>query len=314
MVSKVLSHISKIGGIISLFALGLIALYPNEIKDLITSIFGVSNKEIVLYALIGLAIFGIFSCGIILIHNWRTKSKVIIQKNSLRFNKYPFLVKSKSRMQQMPNMVYAEITVENSGRTKVKCEVEISLKNNGMSHKSKVVSADSTISPNPMSIYVDANGGEMGFHPLCLKLDTLDVFLPNHPLGSGGNFTGTQVRHGKYEMFGKVIYGNEQSKTLSLGKIKLPDDFLNNAKIPNDIQVRIDQGGFAVYLESYQGKIRAKFYGKNNDNDTKDIILNYLEKIPLIDDIIDDNGKLRKWEIITKIINGSVKEVNLTDL
>ena len=38
------------------------------------------------------------------------------------------------------------------------------------------------------------------------------------------------------------------------------------------------------------------------------------EKIPKIDEIIDDNGKLRKWEIKTKIINGGIREVNLTDL
>lgn len=313
MVSKTIFAISIVWGFIWGGVLALIALYPTEIKELIASIFGVSNKEFVFYALIVLTILGISLSVYIIVINLIKKNEVIIQKDSLRFNKYPYLLKSKQGFQPMPNMIYAEITIENRGKSKVKCEVEISLKNN-TSYKRKVLSADSTISPNPMSISVDANGGLMGFHPLCVNLDTLDTFLPNHSLGRGGAFSGTQVRHGEYEIFGKVIYEQKQSKIVSLGKIKIPDDFLKNAKIPNDIQVITEQGGFAVYLESHQGKIRAKFYGQNNDADVKSVILKYLEQIPQIDEIIDDNGKLRQWEIELKISNGGRKQVNLTDL
>lgn len=315
MVSKTVSYISKIWGIISGGLLILVGIYPDEIKNLITSVFGISNETFVFYVIIILLSIGMISSIIIFIYGLIKKQDVIIQKDSFRFNKYPYLIKSKQGQlpQQMPNMIYSEITIENRGKSKIECEVEISLKNN-THYKSKVLSADSTTSPNPINISVDAEGGTMGFHPLCLRLKTFETFLPKHSLGCGGNFTGTLVRHGEYEMFGKVIYDQKQSKIVFLGTIKIPDDFLKNAKIPNDIQVIIEQGGFAVYLESYQGKTRAKFFGNNKDKDTKDIILDYLEQIPQIDEVIDDNGKLRKWEIVTKIINGSIKQVNLIDL
>jgi len=314
MVSKALSYISKIWGfIISGAFLMLVALFPDEIKRLITSSLGVSNEQFVFYALIVLAIFGILSSVIIFIYNLIKKSDVIIQKDSICFNKYPYLLISKQGIQLMPNMVYAEITIENRGKTKENCEVEISLKNNGISFKSKVLSADSTITPNPIVISIDANRGMMGFHPLCLRFDTLETFLPNRSSGFAGNFSGKLVRHGEYELFGKVIYGQEQSKLIPISKIKIPEDFLEKAKIPNDIQITIEQGGIAVYLERYQEKVRAKFYGNNKDGDTKHIILEYLEKIPGIDKIIEDNGKLRQWEIIHEIVNGTIKHVNLTD-
>lgn len=314
MVSKTIFAIWIVWEFFWVGVLVLIGLYPTDIKELIASIFGFSNKEVVFYALFILAIIAISTSIIIIVINLIKKNEVIIQKDSLRFNKYPYLVKSKSRVQHMTNMVYAEITVENSGKTKVECEVEISLKNNGIPYKSKVVSADSTTKPNPMSISVDANGGEMGFYPLCIRLDTLETFLPNHPLGGARAFSGTPVGDGEYEIFGKVIYGQKQSKMVSLGKIKIPDDFLNNAIIPNDIQVTIDKGGFAVYLVSHREKMRAEFYGNNNDDDIKSIILNHLEKISQIDEVIDDNGKSRQWEIITEILNGGRKRVNLIDL
>ena len=222
------------------------------------------------------------------------KPKIIIQKDSLRYNKYPYLlVFSNRRVAKMPNTVYAEITVENIEKIKANdCEVEITLENS-ITYRSKVLSSNSTKTPNPITTSVDANRTK-GFHPLCLRLHTLEAFLPNHSEGVGA-MTGTSVRHGSYEMSGIVIYDGMQSKATSLSEVKIPNDFLEKSIIPSDIQVRIDEGGFAVYLELFQGKIRTKFYGNNNDEDVKKIISNYL--IHQIDDVFEDNGKLRRWAL-----------------
>ncbi|MCW4050745.1 MAG: hypothetical protein NWE89_13525 [Candidatus Bathyarchaeota archaeon] len=230
----------------------------------------------------------------------RGKSEVIIQKNSLRFYKYPYLVISKQRQQRMSNMAYATITVENFGKIKSnECEIEIQLKNDE-SYCSKVLSslsADSQGRPNPKMVSIDGNNGTMDFHPLALRLDTLQAFLPNHSLGVAGSFTGTLVNHEGYEIFGKAIYDGKQSEITPLGRIKIPDDFLKKAVIPHDIQVLLNQGGFAVYLEHYQDKTRAKFNGHCRDEEIIRIILNNLIKIPRFDKIFEDNGRLRHWEI-----------------
>ena len=232
----------------------------------------------------------------------RRKPDVIIQKDSLRFHKYPYLMVSKQRFQRMPNMVYAEITVENCGKIKAKeCEVEITLKNDGPPYRSKVLSHDSTKTPNPMTVPVDADHGTIGFCPLCLNLATFDAVLPNHSLGVAGVFTGTPVKHGDYEIFGKVMYDEKLSKMISLGKVMIPNDLLDKAKIPNDIQVLIDQGGFAVYLELCQKKVRAKFLGHNNEEDIKKVFQKYLGKMRQIDNTIEDNGKLRRWKTISSL-------------
>ena len=73
MVSKKFSHISTIWGFISGGFLVLIALFQDEIKNLITSIFGVSNETFVLYAIIVLLIIGIISSIFIFIYEWLKK-------------------------------------------------------------------------------------------------------------------------------------------------------------------------------------------------------------------------------------------------
>jgi len=236
------------------------------------------------------------------------KNEVIIQKDSLRFYKYPYLLISEQRQQQrMPNMAYATITVENIGKIKAKeCEIEIQLINKGEPYSSKVLSSlsvDSQGQPNPRMVSIDGNHGTMGFHPLALNLETLQALLPNHSLGVAGKFTGTLVRHDQYEIFGKVIYDEKQSEIIPLGKIKIPDDLLTKSIIPNDIQILLDQGGFAVYLERYQNKIRAKFYGQYRDEELIRLILNDLIKFPQIDIKFEDNGKLRHWETIDGVLH-----------
>lgn len=246
----------------------------------------------------------------------RGKSEVIIQKNSLCFYKYPYLVISKLRQQQrMPNMAYTSITVENVGKIKAnECEIEILLKNDGEPYSSKVLSslsADSQGRPNPRKVSIDGNHGTMGFCPLALNLETLQAFLPNHSLGSAGKFTGTLVKHDWYEIFGKAIYDGKQSEITPLGKITIPDDFLKKSVIPPDIQVLLEQGGFAVYLERHQDKTRVKFYGRYGDEEIIRIILNEFIKIPEIDIIFEDNGRLRRWEIIGGVLH--LRDVKLKD-
>jgi hypothetical protein len=311
-----------IAGVVAILTGGfsfLISIYPDEVRKTISAALNIPDATIVFYVLVflvGLALLSSVGYIIYLIYR-RLKTGVKIKRDSLRFNKYPYLlVDSQQRFQQMPNMVYAEITVENPEDTKVEeCEVEIILrKENVEIYKSKVLSADSTKEPNPMVVSVDANGGTTGFHPLCLKLETLEAFLPNHSLGVAGVFSGTLVSHGEYELLGKVIFDQKQSKIISLGNVKIPNDFLEKAGIPNDVQVMIDQGGFAIYLEHSRERVRAKFYGRNNDDDTKRVILNHLERIPNINEIIEDNGRLRRWEITTTIVNGGIRHVNLIDV
>ncbi len=184
-------------------------------------------------------------------------------------------------------------------------EIEIQLKNDEP-YCSKVLSslsADSQGRPNPKTVSIDGNNGTMGFTPLALHLDTLQAFLPNHSLGVAGNFTGTLVNHGKYEVFGKAIYDEKQSEITPLGKINIPDDFLKKGVIPHDVQILLDQGGFAVYLERYQDRTRAKFYGHYSDREIVNIILNDLIKYPDIDVIFEDNGKLRHWEVIKGVLH-----------
>lgn len=274
----------------------LIAVYPEQIRQLISSTLNLPDVTIVFYILVCviLLVLGGSIVYISLLIYAKFKFDVVIQEKSLRFNKYPyFIVYPDKREQKMPNTAYAEITIENRGKKKVnECEVEITLKKKGVEiYRSKVLSSDSTKEPNPITISIDAKGTK-GFHPLCLNLNSFVAFLPNHPLGVGV-FSGTLVSHGEYEIFGRVMYDGKFGKLSSLGKINIPNDFVNKAKIPNDIQVTIDQGGFAVYAEFYQGRIRAKFYGHNNEGDVRRT-LKHLEKDNLqIDNMIEDNGKLR---------------------
>jgi len=122
----------------------------------------------------------------------------------------------------------------------------------------------------------------------------LQAFLPDHSPVVAGKISGKLIKYDEYEIFGKVICDDNLGKSTYLGKINIPDDFLTKAKIPNDIQVIIDQGGFAVYAELVQGKVRAKFFGHNNDDDIKNALKRLKIKYLRIDDSIEDNGTLRK--------------------
>lgn len=79
MVSKSSFHISRIWGAISIVLISLIGLFQNEVRNLITSVFGVSNEVFVFYAIIVLLIIGISLSIIILIYGWKTKPNQIIR-------------------------------------------------------------------------------------------------------------------------------------------------------------------------------------------------------------------------------------------
>jgi hypothetical protein len=284
-----LSIVATISGFLSL----LIAIYPDAIRQAISSFLNMPDVTIAFNALIISLILLFIVCVIFLIYSvyaWH-KYGITIQKDSFRFNKYPYYVSSHGRVQKMTNMSYAEVTIHNSGKNKIgECSLEISLRReNEDIYVSKVLSSDSTEKPNPMTVSVDGDGRK-GFHPICLRLDSFEAFLPNHSLDVGGAFTGILVAHGEYEIFGRVLHNGKCGKWTPIGKIKIPNDFVDKAKIPNDIQVIIAQGGFACYAELYQGKIRARFYGNPSDGD----IRQSLEGLKNIDDMIEVNGTVKK--------------------
>ena len=134
-------------------------------------------------------------------------------------------------------------------------------------------------------------------HPGCLCLDSFQTFLPNHSLGKGGAFTGMLIAHGDYDLFGRILHNGKCGKWIALGKVKTPTDFVDKAKIPNDVQVIIEQGGFAVYAELYKGKIRTRFFGNPSNNDIRRCfreIRRSLKDPMVIDEMIDVNGTTRK--------------------
>jgi hypothetical protein len=268
------------------------------IREMISTATGQTDTTVVFYLILGTAIVITFlgiSYVVWMIYTKYFKIDLLIQKDTLRFNKYPLLIRSTGLPHGMTNTSYAEITVHNNSKTKInECCLEIVLRRNKKdAYKSKVLSSDSTEGRNQITVSIDPEG-DKGFHPLCLNLASFQVFLPNHYLGEAGAFTGTLVAHDEYDIFGRVLYDGKSGKALPLGKIKVPDDFINKAKIPNDVQVIIDQGGFAVYVEFFQGKVRAKFFGRFTDGDVKRTLKTLNELKFQVDTTIEDNGKLRK--------------------
>jgi len=80
-----------------------------------------------------------------------------------------------------------------------------------------------------VTVSVDPHG-TIGFHPLC---SAVRAVLPNHSLGRPGEFTGTLVKHGDYEIFGKAFFSGRQNKTAFVGRVKILEDLLQKAAIPN---------------------------------------------------------------------------------
>jgi hypothetical protein len=75
MVSKTISDLSKVWGSISGVFLVLVALFPDEIRKAITSIFGVSAETLVFIAIIVLLLFGLVSSIVIVLVNRRHKDE-----------------------------------------------------------------------------------------------------------------------------------------------------------------------------------------------------------------------------------------------
>jgi len=290
--------ISGFFAVVPLILAFLFSVYPNEVRQVISSTIPISDVAFVYYTL--LVIFLLLPVASVIYTGFlfyeKRKFIVKIQDDSLRFNKYPYLVGSHGKLKRNTNMSYAEVTVQNCRKTEVeKCMLQIILRKEGKDiYCVKVVSADSTIIPNPNTVSI-VGKTKVGFHPVCLHLDSFQAFLPDHSLGKAGKIFGKLITHDEYEMFGKVICDGKLGKLIYLAKINIPADLLTKAKIPNDIQVIIDQGGFAVYAELVQGKVRAKFFGHNNDDDIKKALqLLKREYRGQTDDSIEDNGRLRK--------------------
>ena len=130
-----------------------------------------------------------------------------------------------------------------------------------------------------------------------MELDTLTTFLPNHSEGSPGAFSGTLVKDGEYDIFGRTLYDGKLGKIAALGKIRIPEDLLNRSQIPNDLEVMMNQGKFLVYVERVSGKVRARIFGRHTDEDMIRVVFE-LSRSYQIDNTIDDNGRLRLWKIL----------------
>ena len=277
----------------------LMAVYPEQLREIISSLTGQTDTTVVLYV-IWVTVVSVILLGaaymIWMAYTKFFKIDVLIEKDSLCFYKYPYRVVSQVRaVDNMTNTCYSEVIIHNCSQTKINdCSLQVVLRKDGAELKSKVLSTDSTKGPNPLNVPIDGDS-KVGFHPVCLRLRSLEAFLPNHAVAAG-NFTGTLIPHGEYELLTKVFYDGKLGKLTSLGQIKIPEDFLNKATIPNDIQVKIDQGGFAVYAELTQGKVRAKFFGKFTDGDVNRALSSLKAEHLQVDTIVEENGKQRKTD------------------
>jgi len=296
--------ISAILAVVSLFFAFLIGVYPEQIREIISAATGQPDATNVYYLAV-VAILLIFFGSLIyivwMIYAKFFKIEVLLQKDSLSFVKYPYIAGSHGNSQPYTNMSYADIKVHNKSKSRInECSLEISLrKGNKDIYKSKVLSSDST-PPNPISVSIDGEG-DKGFCPVSLRLDSFQAFLPHDSLGQAGNFTGPLIANGDYEIFGRVLLDGKCGKWLSLGKITIPSDLVDKAKVPNDIKVIIAQGGFAVYAELFQGKVRGKFFGNFTNGDVKRTLQSLKKNHSHVDRVVEENGKLRTIDDIPPI-------------
>jgi hypothetical protein len=188
----------------SVFAF-LMAVYPEQIREIISSLTGQTDTNMAFYVILGTIVLVIvlgIAYTIWMVYTKYFKIDVLIQKDSLNFIKYPYLAGTRGNIQPYTNMSYADITVHNNTDNRINdCSLEIDLRKDDVSlYKSKVVSHEST-PPNPISVSIDGKG-DKSFCPLSLHLESLQAFLPHDSKGIAGNFTGPLVANGQYEIFG----------------------------------------------------------------------------------------------------------------
>jgi len=289
--------IKVIGVIASFISAFLISVYEEQIRELISTYTGQTDTNVVLFLIWGTVILLIalsFSYIIWTIYANYFKINVVIEKDSLSFIKYPYRAGTRGNIQQYTNMAYGDITLHNNTKNRINdCSLEIDLRRNNISaYKAKVLSSSAT-PPNPIRVSIDGEG-DASFCPVGLNLKSVQAFLPHNSLGQAGNFTGPLIANGEYEFFGRVIIEGKCGKWYSLGTMKIPSDIIEKAKIPNNIQVTIDQGGFAVYAELFQDKVRAKFFGNFTNGDVKRVLTSLKKQELAVDDTVEENGKLRR--------------------
>jgi hypothetical protein len=289
--------VKVIGVIASFISALLIGVYREQIRELISTYTGQTDTTVVLYLIWGTVILLVVLGSIYII--WTIYSKyfkinVVIEKDSLSFIKYPYRAGTRGSIQPYTNMAYGDITLHNNTKNRINdCSLEIDLRRNNVSkYKTKVLSSVAT-PPNPITVSIDGER-DASFCPVGLHLQSIQAFLPHDSLGEAGNFTGPLIANGEYEIFGRILIEGKCEKWQSLGIIKIPSDIIEKAEFPNDIQVIIDKGGFAIYAELVQGKVRAKFFGKFTNGDVKRVLASLKGLRLLVDDIVEENGKLRK--------------------
>jgi len=286
--------IKVIGVIASFISAFLISVYEEQIRELISTYTGQTDTNVVLFLIWGTVILLIalsFSYIIWTIYANYFKINVVIEKDSLSFIKYPYRAGTRGNIQQYTNMAYGDITLHNNTKNRINdCSLEIDLRRNNVSeYKTKVLSSGAT-PPNPITVPIDGEGNA-SFCPVGLHLQSIQAFLPHDSLGKAGNFTGPLIANGEYEFFVRILIEGKCKKWQSLGIIKIPVCIIEKAEFPNDIQVIIDQGGFAVYAELFQGKVRAKFFGKFTNGDVKRVLTSLKGLRLLVDDTVEENGK-----------------------
>jgi len=104
--------ISGVFAFASFFFAFLFSVYPKEIRQIISSIVSVSDATFAYYIFFCISLFllvaSIAYIGYLIYKKF--KFDVILQDNSLRFNKYPCLWGHHGRLNPMTNMSYSEVS------------------------------------------------------------------------------------------------------------------------------------------------------------------------------------------------------------